>query len=168
MIKKARLFFIVGMALGLGFSCDSDRPLREAIAERTFQIGFLEGFIFTLDATAHFITGTLSAAEIDVEAEAMRTWETSGILFAEGICDSLGIVLDSTLANGLVGIYRIAFSVGIQEGERYITENILGGSEDEPDEQELAKAAFEELRQDVLFLIEGIDLKRKPPLPDTL
>jgi len=168
MIKKARLFFIMVMVLGLGFSCDSDCPLREAIAEQTFQIGFLEGLIFTMDATAHFLTGTLTAAEIDVEAEAMSTWETSGVLFAEGVCDSLGIVLDSTLANGLVGIYRIAFSVGIQEGERYITENVLGDSEEELNEQELAKAAFEEYRQDVLFLIEGIDLERKPSPTDTL
>jgi hypothetical protein len=168
MIKKARLFFIMGMALGLGFSCDSDRPLREAIAEQTFRIGFLEGFIFTLDAAAHFLTGTLTAAEIDVEAEAMRTWETSGVSFTEGVCDSLGVVFDSTLANGLVGIYRIAFSVGIQEGERYITENVLGDSEEELNEQELAKAAFEEYRQDVLFLVQGIEMKRKPPIPDTL
>ncbi|MBA7593919.1 hypothetical protein ES703_00853 [subsurface metagenome] len=168
MIKKARLFFIMGMALGLGFSCDSDRPLREAIAEQTFRIGFLEGLIFTLYATTHFLTGTLTAAEIDVEAEAMSTWETSGIPFTAGVCDSLGVVLDSVLANGLVGIYRIAFSVGIQEGERYITENVLGDSEEELSEQELAKAAFEEHRQDILFLIEGIDLERKPPIHDTL
>jgi hypothetical protein len=156
------------MVLGLGPFCDSDRPLREAVAEQTFRIGFLEGVIFTLEATAHFLTGTLSAAEIDVEAEAMRTWETSGIPFTAGVCDSLGVVFDSTLANALLGIYRIAFSVGIQEGERYITENVLGDSEEELNEQELAKAAFEEYRQDVLFLIEGIDLERKPPIPDTI
>ena len=168
MIKKARLFFIMLIVLGLGSFCNSDRPLREAIAEQTFRIGFLEGFIFTLDAAAHFLTGTLTASEIDVEAEAMSTWETSGVSFTEVVCDSLGVVLDSTLANGLVGIYRIAFSVGIQEGERYITENVLGDSEEELNEQELAKAAFEEYRQDVLFLIEGIDLERKPPIPDTL
>ena len=168
MIKKARLFFIMGMVLGLGFSCDSDRPLREAIAEQTFRIGFLEGLIFTLDAATHFITGTLSAAEIDVEKEALRTWENSGILYLEDVCDSLGVVLDSVLANGLLGVYRIAFSVGIQEGERYTTENVLGDSEEELNEQELAKAAFEEYRQDVLFLIEGIDLERKPPILDTI
>ncbi|MEA3311753.1 MAG: hypothetical protein U9Q76_06000, partial [candidate division WOR-3 bacterium] len=111
---RRRVTSLLAALVLVSISCDKDAELREAIAEQTFRIGFLEGLIFTLDAAAHFLTGTLTAAEIDVEAEAMRTWETSGVLFTEGVCDSLGVVFDSTLANGLVGIYRIAFSVGIQ------------------------------------------------------
>lgn len=165
---KRKYLSVLAVLLLTVFFCGKNRMLRETIAERTFEIGFLEGFIFTMDVTAHFLTGTLTAADIDVETEAMKTWETSGVLYVEGVCDSLGVVLDSTLANGLVGVYRIAFSFGIQEGERYISEFILGDEpEEELNEQELAEALFEENRWELLSLIEGIKLVRKPS-SDTL
>lgn len=166
---RKKLALLLALLMLASVFCGKNRALRETIVERTFEIGFLEGFIFTMDVTAQFLTGTLTAADIDVEAEALELWETSGILYAEDICDSVGVVLDSSFANGLQGVYRIAFSAGIGAGERYITETILGDKpegEDEMDEQALARAGFEEYRDDLLFLVEGIKLERKP-VPDS-
>lgn len=148
-------------------SCtNKDRQLREALAEHAYEMGFIEGMIFTLEVAEGFLAGTLTSSEINVESEALNSWDVTGIKSMVAFCDSAGIELDSALANSLLGIYRLAFSSGIGEGERYVREQIIGQDTTKPalDEHELAKASFEASRMDYISLLEEVTFKRRSNL----
>lgn len=167
-MRKILITVVAGFILWGGISCDKDKELRYTLARHAYQIGFIEGFIFTLDAAAHFLTGTLKAEDIDVEAEARRTWDQSGQIFLKQRTDSLGVVLGSTLSRGLFIVYRLAFSDGIAQGERYVRESVLEGKKEEQvDEQQMARKLFEEKKVELVTYVQGIQLERKP-VPDTL
>lgn len=162
-MKKILASLILILLVLSGTSCDKNRELRENLAAGAYEIGFIEGFIFTLDAAAHFLTGTLKSADIDVETEAKRTWENSGVVYVESKTDSLGVVMDSTLTNTLFVVYSLGFTAGIGEGERYIREYILGDKpEEEFDEQARAAELFEKNRMELVSYLEGLEIIRKP------
>ncbi|NLI98590.1 hypothetical protein GX441_08035 [bacterium] len=167
MKRNIFLLAIVPVVLFI-INCDSkDRQLREALAQHAYEIGFVDGMIFTMEAAAGFLAGTLSSSEIDVEFEALDSWRNNGVRTLALFCDSAGLVLDSSLSNALQGVYRLAFSDGIREGDRYVREEILGDDTTKPklNEQELAKASFKAARMDYISLLEEVDLKRKPRNP---
>ncbi len=163
-VKKTIFIFIAFLVSLSTISCNSkDRQLREALAEHAYEMGFIEGMIFTLEAAEGFLAGTLTSSEINVESEALNSWGVTGINSMEAFCDSSGIELDSALTNSLLGIYRLAFSSGIGEGERYVRELIAGKDTSKPalNERELAKASFEAARMDYISLLEETTLKPK-------
>ncbi len=165
-MKKISILFAAVGVLFFAVSCNNkDRQLREALAEHAYEMGFIEGMIFTMEAAEGFLSGTLTTSQIDVESEALNSWSDTGIETMKYFCDSAGIELDSALANSVLGIYRLAFSSGIGEGERYVREVIVGEDTTKPalDEHELAKASFEASRMDYISLLEEITFKRRVP-----
>ncbi len=151
--------------LGTSSSCENDNELRYALAERSYQLGFIEGMIFTLDAASLFLAGTVTAEEIDIESEAMRVWKVSANPVLNDYCDSLGVVYDDSISNGLLGIYRMGFSTGIVEGERYVERTIINSdtttSETQLDERQRAKLSFEANQEELLYLLDGVRIYKK-------
>jgi hypothetical protein len=159
-----RKLLVIGLMLTMLVivGCDGDRAIKETLAQRTFEVGYVGGYIFTLNAAVHFLTGTLTASEIDLEQEVEDNWMASGEPAMIKVCDSLGVEYDSVLSNILLGIYTHGFSAGIVEGDRYVREDFLTDSTDaEGDEQEKARQEFLLIRDELMMQMDGVAINRK-------
>lgn len=103
---------------------------------------------------------SLTAKEIDWETEILQSWKNYGVAKAARLCDSLGVVLDSSLERGLQSIYSVAFLAGLAEEVSYITQDSL---KTDRDPLGMARGSFEADREELISFIKGIELKRKAP-----
>ncbi|MBN2379352.1 hypothetical protein JXM67_06065 [candidate division WOR-3 bacterium] len=177
-MKKRWVLFILAVFLIIGTACDNQRQLREILAARTFELGYIEGEIFTLTLAIRGLIDTSSFKHTDLDEEVRHKWDDIDKHTMIEVCDSLGIVFDDVLSNSLLLIYREAYLLGITEGVNVAEVELFGKPDtltkidvdstlvdhhdnlsfEEAGELAKAKAAYEEVKSDMLLMIESVEL----------
>jgi len=161
-----RYLSIIILSLFLLTSCSNQARQKTFLAQRTYELGYISGVFFTLNASLHFVAGTLTASEIDVDEEAYKSWQNSGHPTMKKVCDSMGVAMDTTLSFSLFDIFREAFITGILEEADLVegqsqpmTDTIDDTTVVELDELERARIAFENDRRNLLSMLDMVQLK---------
>ncbi|MBD3285016.1 hypothetical protein GF359_01450 [candidate division WOR-3 bacterium] len=153
------------LCLFLLTTCGNQAREKAFLAQRTYELGYLTGVFFTLNTSLHFVAGTLSASEIDVDEEALKSWRDSGYPTMKKVCDSMGVAFDTSLSLSLFDIYREAYITGILEEADLVEgrsptpmDTIDDSMVVEIDELARARIAFENDRRNLLSILDKVDL----------
>jgi len=118
--------------------------------------------IFAMDFAINVLREAVTSSEIDLEEEVLESWDVSGLPTAVTLCDSAEVVLDSSLVNALLSIYSLGFAAGVEEGERFIMQDMQDSVDVDMDEISAARASFEKYHVELLSMLQEVELERTP------
>lgn len=158
-MKKKNLLPFILVSLLLATFCGSDFAVRETLTWGIFEVGFIEGQIFTNEREIMIQVLGDSVPELNLDAEILASWEEYGARQAADLCDSLGVVLDSALDNGLRTVYSMAFRQGVSAELSYTVEDSLTGDGDPVD---MARGSFDVEKELFIGYLDGVEIRYKP------